>query len=50
MGVLLCVMLLGKFPFEGDSVSTMGVTDPMKKIWLQQVGGQSKKNECIITL
>ena len=26
----------GKFPFEGDSVSTMAVTDPMKKIWLQQ--------------
>lgn len=36
MGVLLCVMLIGKFPFEGDSVSTMGVADPMKKIWLQQ--------------
>lgn len=36
MGVLLCVMLIGKFPFEGDSVSSMGVSDPMKKIWLQQ--------------
>eukprot|EP00955_Chlamydomonas_euryale_P023171 244132-Chlamydomonas_euryale.AAC.18 len=36
MGVLLCVMLIGKFPFEGDSVSAMGVQDPMKKIWLQQ--------------
>lgn len=36
MGVLLCVMLIGKFPFEGDSVSTMAVTDPMKKIWVQQ--------------
>lgn len=32
MGVLLCVMLIGKFPFEGDSVSTMGVNDPMKKV------------------
>jgi serine/threonine protein kinase len=32
MGVLLCVMLIGKFPFEGDSVSTMGVADPMKKV------------------
>lgn len=32
MGVLLCVMLIGKFPFEGDSVSTMGVGDPMKKV------------------
>jgi serine/threonine protein kinase len=40
MGVLLCVMLIGKFPFEGDSVSSMGVSDPMKKIWLQQ-------NKCI---
>lgn len=36
MGVLLCVMLIGKFPFEGDSISTMGVNDPMKKVWLQQ--------------
>ncbi|KAJ9514865.1 kinase-like domain-containing protein [Haematococcus lacustris] len=36
MGVLLCVMLIGKFPFEGDSVSTMGVNDPMKKVWVQQ--------------
>lgn len=36
MGVLLCVMLIGKFPFEGDSVSIMGVADPMKKIWVQQ--------------
>ncbi|GAX77681.1 hypothetical protein CEUSTIGMA_g5124.t1 [Chlamydomonas eustigma] len=36
MGVLLCVSLIGKFPFEGDSVSTMGVNDPMKKIWVQQ--------------
>ena len=40
MGVLLCVMLIGKFPFEGDSVSSMGISDPMKKIWLQQ-------NKCI---
>lgn len=36
IGVLLCVMLIGKFPFEGDSVSVMGVADPMKKIWVQQ--------------
>eukprot|EP00195_Chlamydomonas_chlamydogama_P017435 CAMPEP_0202915134 /NCGR_PEP_ID=MMETSP1392-20130828/64899_1 /ASSEMBLY_ACC=CAM_ASM_000868 /TAXON_ID=225041 /ORGANISM="Chlamydomonas chlamydogama, Strain SAG 11-48b" /LENGTH=443 /DNA_ID=CAMNT_0049607039 /DNA_START=317 /DNA_END=1648 /DNA_ORIENTATION=- len=36
MGVLLCVALIGKFPFEGDSVSTMQVNDPMKKIWVQQ--------------
>eukprot|EP00798_Chlamydomonas_sp_ICE-L_P026073 gene26073-11776_t len=36
MGVLLCVTLLGKFPFEGDSVSTRGVNDPMKKVWVQQ--------------
>uniref|UniRef100_A0A7S0WUB7 Protein kinase domain-containing protein n=1 Tax=Chlamydomonas leiostraca TaxID=1034604 RepID=A0A7S0WUB7_9CHLO len=36
MGVLLCVVLIGKFPFEGDSVSTMGVNDPMKKVWVQQ--------------
>jgi serine/threonine protein kinase len=36
MGVLLCVCLIGKFPFEGDSVSTMGVSDPMKKIYHQQ--------------
>ena len=34
MGVLLCVSLIGKFPFEGDSVSTMGVNDPMKKVRL----------------
>ena len=32
MGVLLCVSLIGKFPFEGDSVSTMAVNDPMKKV------------------
>jgi serine/threonine protein kinase len=32
MGVLLCVMLIGKFPFEGDSISTMGVNDPLKKV------------------
>ena len=32
LGVLLCVSLIGKFPFEGDSVSTMGVNDPMKKV------------------
>ena len=31
MGVLLCVMLIGKFPFEGESVSTMQCNDPMKK-------------------
>jgi hypothetical protein len=36
MGVLLCVMLIGKFPFEGDSISTMGVHDPLKKVWVQQ--------------
>ncbi|KAF5841225.1 kinase-like domain-containing protein [Dunaliella salina] len=36
MGVLLCVILIGKFPFEGDNVSSMGVTDPMKKVWVQQ--------------
>ncbi len=32
LGVLLCVMLIGKFPFEGDSISTVGVNDPMKKV------------------
>ena len=31
-GVLLCVTLIGKFPFEGDSISTIGVNDPMKKV------------------
>ncbi|GAX78595.1 hypothetical protein CEUSTIGMA_g6034.t1 [Chlamydomonas eustigma] len=36
MGVLLCVMLIGKFPFEGDSVSTIAIDDPLKKTWLQQ--------------
>ena len=32
MGVLLCVMLIGKFPFEGDTVSTRTVTDPVIKV------------------
>ena len=32
MGVLLCVMLIGKFPFEGDTVSTRAVTDPVIKV------------------
>lgn len=36
LGVLLCVTLIGKFPFEGDSVSTRQVNDPMKKVWVQQ--------------
>ncbi|GAX78593.1 hypothetical protein CEUSTIGMA_g6032.t1 [Chlamydomonas eustigma] len=36
MGVLLCVMLIGKFPFEGDTVSMVSIPDPMKQVWLQQ--------------
>ncbi|GAX78594.1 hypothetical protein CEUSTIGMA_g6033.t1 [Chlamydomonas eustigma] len=36
MGVLLCVMMIGKFPFEGDTVSTTSIPDPLKQIWLQQ--------------
>ncbi len=39
MGVLLCVMLIGKFPFEGDSVSMMGMADPMKKVRRVHAGG-----------
>jgi serine/threonine protein kinase len=47
MGVLPCVLLIGKFPFEGDSVSTMAVPDPVKKIWLQQNKRRWSENELL---
>ena len=47
MGVMLCVMLIGKFPFEGDTVSTRTITDPMKKVFLQQTRKLWSDNELL---
>lgn len=44
MGVLLCVMLLGKFPFEGQRLSGTNLSDPMMQIWLTQTKANWREN------
>ncbi len=41
-------MLIGKFPFEGDSASTAVIADPVKKIWLQQNKRKWSENSLLI--
>lgn len=44
MGVLLCVMLLGKFPFEGSKLSGTALSDPMMQIWITQTKSNWREN------
>ena len=37
MGVMLCVMMIGKFPFEGDTLSTRNISEPLKQLFRQQL-------------
>jgi hypothetical protein len=48
MGVLLFVMLIGKFPFEGDTVSMVSIPDPMKQVWLLQNKRRWNENVLLI--